>query len=181
MGTLACACRLTMPTPPWLRMPVAAPARRAGGGGGRGGPAARTVHRCCRSLLQSCLDANMNMVRVWGGGLYPDDGTHRRLSGRGSAHPGPLTQADHVRALADAAARASTAFYEFCDETGLLVWEEFMFACALYPSDSAFLATVAAEGASAKTKRPGAVGVGAHKACMQLQTRVRSRVQSATK
>lgn len=37
------------------------------------------------------------------------------------------------------------AFYEECDRRGLLIWHDFMFSCALYPADPAFLSEVRAE------------------------------------
>ncbi|UYQ92002.1 glycoside hydrolase family 2 protein [Chitinophaga horti] len=36
-------------------------------------------------------------------------------------------------------------FYDLADENGILVWQDFMFACSLYPSDKDFLAQVQAE------------------------------------
>ncbi|MCX5652697.1 MAG: hypothetical protein NTU45_15110 [Planctomycetota bacterium] len=39
------------------------------------------------------------------------------------------------------------AFYEACDELGILVWQDFMFACATYPEDAPFAALVAREAA----------------------------------
>ncbi|MBK7709141.1 MAG: glycoside hydrolase family 2 protein [Acidobacteria bacterium] len=63
-----------------------------------------------RELLTSLKDANMNMLRVWGGGIYEDD-----------------------------------YYYDLADEMGILVWQDFMFACSMYPGDRAFLENVRQE------------------------------------
>ncbi len=58
----------------------------------------RITPAAVRGLLQSAVDANMNMIRVWGGGRYEPDW-----------------------------------FYDLCDELGLMVWQDFMFACTFTP------------------------------------------------
>ena len=63
-----------------------------------------------RDLLDSAKAANMNMLRIWGGGQYEPD-----------------------------------YFYDLCDELGILIWHDFMFACMSYPSDRPFLDNVRTE------------------------------------
>ena len=63
-----------------------------------------------RRLLEQCATANFNVIRVWGGGYYPDD-----------------------------------FFYDICDELGLVVWQDFMFACAVYDLSDDFDANIRAE------------------------------------
>ena len=55
-------------------------------------------------LLQAAKDAHFNMLRVWGGGIYPSDD-----------------------------------FFNICDSLGILVWEDFMYAGTMYPSNYAFI------------------------------------------
>jgi beta-mannosidase len=61
-------------------------------------------------IVKNAAEANMNMLRVWGGGTYADD-----------------------------------EFYNQCDAQGILVWQDFMFACAMYPGNKAFYQNVSYE------------------------------------
>lgn len=62
------------------------------------------------NLVKMAAEANMNMLRVWGGGYYLPE-----------------------------------AFYDACDQYGILVWQDFMFACAMYPGDKDFMNSVREE------------------------------------
>ncbi|AVF02471.1 MULTISPECIES: beta-mannosidase [Devosia] len=70
----------------------------------------RVTPAVIRDLLESAKAANMNMLRIWGGGQYEPDW-----------------------------------FYDMCDELGILIWHDFMFACMSYPSDRTFLKSVETE------------------------------------
>jgi len=63
-------------------------------------------------LVADVVTSNMNILRVWGGGIYEND-----------------------------------IFYDLCDAKGILVWQDFMFACAMYPGDMEFLANIQIEAA----------------------------------
>ena len=61
-----------------------------------------------RQLVADAAAANMNMLRVWGGGIYEDD-----------------------------------SFYNACDQLGICIWQDFMFACSAYPTfDEGFIENV---------------------------------------
>lgn len=70
----------------------------------------RTSSEATEALLRSAVEANMNMIRIWGGGFYEADW-----------------------------------FYALCNRLGLMVWQDFMFACNLYPSTPDFLENVREE------------------------------------
>ncbi|MEM8874442.1 MAG: glycoside hydrolase family 2 protein [Planctomycetota bacterium] len=63
-----------------------------------------------RQSLTAAVDAHVNMIRVWGGGLY-----------------------------------ASHDFYDLCDELGIMVAQDFMFACAMYPEEEPYRTQVESE------------------------------------
>lgn len=63
-----------------------------------------------KKLIKQVKEASMNILRVWGGGIYEKE-----------------------------------IFYELCDQKGILVWQDFMFAGSLYPNDSSFLENVKQE------------------------------------
>ncbi len=64
-----------------------------------------------RTVLDA-VNVNMNMLRVWGGGIYEND-----------------------------------IFYDLCDQYGIMVWQDFMFGCALYPAEGALLESIRQEAA----------------------------------
>jgi len=70
----------------------------------------RVTEQRYRQLISSAAEANMNMLRVWGGGIYESD-----------------------------------TFYNLCDELGILIWQDFMFACSMYPAHDEFVRSVTAE------------------------------------
>ncbi|WP_319268565.1 glycoside hydrolase family 2 protein [uncultured Draconibacterium sp.] len=61
-------------------------------------------------VVADAVNANMNMLRVWGGGIYEND-----------------------------------YFYELCDKNGIMVWQDFMFACSMYPGNEKMLNSIREE------------------------------------
>lgn len=74
------------------------------------GLSTRQTDEVFERLIDDAIAANMNMLRVWGGGQYERD-----------------------------------RFYELCDEKGMMLWHDLMFACQLYPFDQAFIDNVSEE------------------------------------
>jgi len=70
----------------------------------------RISDKYMEGLIQSAAQAHMNMLRVWGGGLYEEE-----------------------------------RFYDLCDRYGLMVWQDFIFACGIYPDDPEFFDNVEEE------------------------------------
>ncbi len=67
----------------------------------------RVTEEMYKNVINTAKISNLNMIRIWGGGIYEND-----------------------------------IFYDLCDEAGILIWQDFMFACAMFPGDEAFLDNV---------------------------------------
>jgi beta-mannosidase len=63
-----------------------------------------------RGLLTTAKETNMNMLRIWGGGIYENN-----------------------------------YFYDLCDSLGIMIWQDLMFACSMYPGDDDFSSNVSKE------------------------------------
>lgn len=77
----------------------------------------RVTRERYRERIAQARDANMNILRVWGGGIYETD-----------------------------------TFYEECDAAGIMVWQDFLFACAAYPEEEPVYGEVEAEAREAITR-----------------------------
>ncbi|MET7370406.1 glycoside hydrolase family 2 protein [Streptomyces sp. NPDC005566] len=71
---------------------------------------ARVTDDRYRTRLTQAAEAGVDLIRVWGGGIYED-----------------------------------RAFYDVCDELGLMVWQDFLFACAAYPEEQPLRSEIEAE------------------------------------
>lgn len=71
---------------------------------------ARVTDSIYEKTIQDAVNANMNMLRVWGGGVYEKD-----------------------------------IFYELCDKYGILIWQDFMFACSVFPAEGELLENIRRE------------------------------------
>ena len=81
-----------------------------------------------RGLLQLVKDGNQNMVRVWGGGIYESDAFYEICDGKHLASG--FVDCNSVVVVS---------------ELGLLVWQDFPFACGVYPVFDDFLSTIKLE------------------------------------
>ncbi|MFT4184212.1 MAG: glycoside hydrolase family 2 protein [Rhizobium sp.] len=77
----------------------------------------RVTRERYRARIAQARDANMNILRVWGGGIYETD-----------------------------------TFYEECDAAGIMVWQDFLFACAAYPEEEPVHGEIEAEAREAVTR-----------------------------
>ncbi|MCD7899083.1 MAG: glycoside hydrolase family 2 protein [Bacteroides sp.] len=70
----------------------------------------RVTDSMYEKTILDAVNANMNMLRIWGGGIYENK-----------------------------------IFYDLCDKYGILVWQDFMFACAMYPTEGELLENIRQE------------------------------------
>lgn len=70
----------------------------------------RVTDKRYEKTILDAVNVNMNMLRIWGGGIYEND-----------------------------------IFYDLCDKYGILVWQDFMFACSLYPMNPDMLENIRQE------------------------------------